>query len=88
MKSVGENDQIVYMWEDKGPSFVKMTKQQYQEAGNKELGNEKFYQEVNEDPSKQFKIESDIIVDSMLIKDEIPLKVAEFLKGGDCQVAK
>ena len=87
LKSVRENDDIVYMWEDKGPSFVKMTREQYEKAGNKELENAKFYEEVLEDTCKEAKKKNDDIVDSMLMKDEIPLRVAEFLKGGRFQVA-
>ena len=41
MKSMKENKDIIYMWEDKGPSFTKMTRNQYITAGEKELGNDK-----------------------------------------------
>ena len=41
------------MWEDKGPSFVKMNKDQYLQAGKVELENDKFYQEVPEHSSKE-----------------------------------
>ena len=76
------------MWEDKGPSFVKMTKEQYLKAGSVELRNDKFYQEVNEHSSEEIKRKNDIVVDEMLQKNEISLKVAEFLKGGQCEVSK
>ena len=33
IKQLKENDNIVYKWEDKGPSFVKMTKEQYLNSG-------------------------------------------------------
>ena len=41
LKEALQNENIIYMWEDKGPSFVKMTKRQYLKAGEKELENEK-----------------------------------------------
>ena len=43
------------MWEDKGPSFTKMTTEQYIEAGNSELSNRAFYEEVQSDPSLDVK---------------------------------
>ena len=88
LKSLKENDDIIYMWEDKGPSFVKMTKNQYLQAGEKELDNEKFYKEVADDKSHEIKRKSDTIVDAMVQNDEISDKVAEFLRAGKCEVAK
>ena len=38
-----------------------------------ELGNEKFYQEVENDLSKEIKAKNDTIVDIMICKDEIPV---------------
>ena len=58
------------------------------QAGKVELEYDKFYQEVPEHSSKEIKRKNDIIVDDMVQKDEIPLKVAEFLKGGQCEVSK
>ena len=55
LKEMKENESIVYMWEDKGPSFTKMTRDQYLEAGRKELQNGDFYQEVANDPSNDIK---------------------------------
>jgi hypothetical protein len=88
LNSMNENNDIIYMWEDKGPSFVKMTRDQYLKAGRIELENERFYQEIPNHSSTEIKRKNDIIVDEMLYKNEIPLKVAEFLKGGQCEVAK
>ena len=51
LKEVRKNDDFVYRWEDKGPSFVKMTKNQYLLAGEKELENGKFYTQADSDPS-------------------------------------
>ena len=88
LKSVKENDDIIYMWEDKGPSFVKLNREQYLRAGNVELENDKFYQEMIEYSPEEIKRKNDFLVDEMLQKNEIPLKVAEFLKGGQCEIAK
>ena len=88
LNSLNENNDIIYMWKDKGPSFVKMTRDQYLKAERIELENERFYQEIPNHSSTEIKRKNDIIVDEMLYKNEIPLKVAEFLKGGQCEVAK
>jgi hypothetical protein len=58
-----KNENIVYMWEDKGPSFVKMSKEQYIKAGEDELSNEQFYTEVDEDLSNEIRVNSAILVD-------------------------
>ena len=88
LKSLRENGEIIYMWEDKGPSFVKMTQKQYQQAGEKELENEKFYKLEDEDKSHEIMRKKDIIVDSMVQREEISDKVAQFLRAGKCEVAK
>ena len=67
------------MGEDKASSFVEMTKQQYLEAGKNELGNRDVYEEISNDKSKQIKTKSDIIVDTLVQKDEVPIKVGEYL---------
>ena len=85
MKEAIRNENIIYMWEDKGPSFVKMTKEQYIQAGENELKNENFYVEIMDDVSKEIKVKNDILVDAIAHKEEITEKVAEFLKAGDCK---
>ena len=76
------------MWEDKGPSFVKMSKKQYIEAGETELQKENFYEEIVNDPSIETKAKNDKIVDDMVFSDEIPLKVGEFLKDGKAELSR
>ena len=88
LKDAKTNDNIIYMWEDKGPSFVKMNKKQYLEAGEKELSNEHFYQEVENDLSHQIKQRNDVIADAMVQNDEIPEKVGLFLKAGKSDLSK
>ena len=88
LKKIKNDDSIVYMWEDKGSSFVKMSKQQYLEAGKNELCNKDVYEEIAIDESKQIKTRCDIIADSLVQNDEVPLKVGEFLKGGKFQLSK
>jgi hypothetical protein len=88
LPKIKNDDSIVYMWEDKGSSFVKMSKQQYLEAGKNELGNKDVYEEIANDESKQIKTKSDIIADSLVQKNEVPLKVGEFLKGGKFELSK
>ena len=45
---------------------------------------EKCYQAVDQYSGKDIKQKNDVIVDKMLHKNEISLKVAEYLKGGKC----
>ena len=77
-------DQFVYMWEDKGPSFTKMTTDQYISAGRAELDKANYYQAVNSDPSLEIKQQSDILTSRMFQNGEITEKVCEYLQlGGD-----
>ena len=73
------------MWEDKGPSFTKMTNEQYIEAGNTELSNRAFYEEVQSDPSSDVKKKSDSLVKKMVSDGEISEKVGEYLQCGGGQ---
>ena len=76
------NDDMIYKWEDKGPSFTKMTKMQYIRAGEKELENPNFYINVDDDQSDSVKKKSDELVQKMFKNEEIPEKVAEYLVSG------
>ena len=82
LKQIKENDDIVYKWEDKGPSFVKMTKEQYLDSGEKELEKPNFYKQVQDDPSELIKPKSDAIVHDMFVNDEISEPVSKFLLNG------
>ena len=82
LKKIKNNPEIVYMWEDKGASFTKMSKEQYISLGERELESE-VYTVVDEDPTKMMKSENDKLVNSMLKKDEISENVANFLVHGD-----
>ena len=88
MNDMKENENIVYMWEDKGPSFTKMTKTHYLEAGNKELENDRFYLEVANDPSKEVKKSNDALAQYMMSKGEVCQNVAEFFENGDQKLPK
>ena len=55
LKDLKENDDVIYKWEDKGPSFTKMTKNQYTEAGEKELETTKLYANRFNDESDEVK---------------------------------
>ena len=79
---IRKDKETVYMWEDKGASFLKMHISQYIEAGEKELSNEKFYEEVLEDPIDDIVAENNKIISQMLQKGEISEKVADFLFSG------
>ena len=88
IKNMKDDNNINYMWEDKGSSSVKMTKEQYLQAGKMELENKDVYEEISEDCSKQVKIRSDVIVDALVHNDEVPLKVGTFLKNGKFNLSK
>ena len=88
LKKINQNSDCVYMWEDKGPSFTKLTKKQYLEAGESELSDPKFYSEVNDDPSQRIKRECDDLVQDMKANEEISEKVAEFLEDGEVKLPK
>jgi hypothetical protein len=66
MNKIKENEETVYMVEDKGPSFTKMTKDQYIKSGEKELENEKFYKVTDDDKSENLKGMSDKLIEDML----------------------
>ena len=83
LKEVQKDEGFVYMWEDKGPSFTKMTRNQYLETGKAELDNNDFYEKVQEDPSHDVKRKCDILVQKMVSDDEISAKVGEYLLSGD-----
>jgi hypothetical protein len=82
LKDIRDKEDIVYMWEDKGPSFTKMSREQYISSGEKELENVKFYTPVDNDPSKSIKRKNDEIVQNMFKSGEISEKVAEYLVLG------
>ena len=62
------DEEMVYMVEDKGPSFTKMTKTQYLQAGEKELENPRFYEPIEDDICKELKAKSDKRVDEMFLR--------------------
>ena len=76
------------MWEDKGPSFTKMRREQYLKAGNAELENSEYYEEVIEDPSIEIKMKCDHLVQKMVQNREVSEKVGEFLQNGDGKLSK
>ena len=88
MKDLKNKTDTVYMWEDKGSSFTKMRKDQYISTGMKELDKDRFYEEIDDDRSKDIKKECDILVEDMMKKDEIPEKVAEYLVSGEYKLSK
>ena len=83
LKNIQTEHDIVYKWEDKGPSFTKMSKDQYLKAGEEELNNESVYKKFEEDLSDEVKKKCDAMVNGMLIRKEIPEKVALYLLSGE-----
>ena len=75
LSDLKEQDDRVYKWEDKGPSFTKMTTIQYTNAGEKELENHKFYTKVANDVSEEVKRKSDELVQKLLSSREVSEKL-------------
>ena len=81
------NKDVIYMWEDKGPSFTKLTVEQYIEAGEKELNNSDFYEVINDDPTDDIKKKcTDLVVD-MQRRKEISDGVSDYLLSGDVKLS-
>ena len=80
----------IYIVEDKGPSFTKMTKDQYLKAGEKELENPRFYEpiDIEDDKCETLKAKSDKLVNDMFLGNEISEPVAKYLKGGGKNLPK
>ena len=87
LNSVKDNNEIVYMWEDKGGSFTKMTRNQYIAVGEKEL-EANSYSKVTGDPCQKIKTENDQLVSHMQARGEIPDKVAAYLLNGEKKMSK
>ena len=82
LKNIKEMDNIIYKWEDKGPSLTKMSMDQYIVSGEKELENGHFYKQIAEDPSNTVKQKNNNLFQKMLAGGEISEPVADFLQGG------
>ena len=88
LKQMKQNYDVLYMWEDKGPSFTKLTVDQYLTAGEKELNNSQFYDIVDEDPTIDIKRKCIELVSKMQKNGEISDKVSEYLMSGDIKLSK
>ena len=76
------------MVEDKGPSFTKMSREQYVQAGENELMKENFYEPIAEATTDDLKRQSDALVDAMLMDGEISESVSKYLKSGGINLPK
>ena len=76
------------MWEDKGPSFTKLTVDQYLEAGEKELNNTEFYEVRDDDPTGDIRKQCIDLIVNMQRRKEISEKVAEYLLSGEVKLSK
>ena len=83
LKDIQTDENVIFKWEDKGPSFTKMMLPQYISAGEAELENEKVYKKVDTDHSDEVKKKCDALVNGMLSRKEIPEKVAIYLLSGE-----
>ena len=52
------------------------------------MENEQTYKVIDGDPSDNIRVQTAMLVDDMVRRNEISEKVAEFLKSGDCKVSK
>ena len=88
LKSIKNDENILYMWEDKGASFTKLKKSQYLSAGEAELQKVQFYEEINSDPVVETKTKKDILVQRMQDDGEITEKVSSYLLKGGSKLPK
>ena len=88
MSEIKGNNDMVYLWEDKGASFTKMRMDQYISAGENELAKTAFYEEIiDEDPSQMIKAKIDELIGRMFRTDELTEKVSDFLISGGCKLS-
>ena len=73
MRSIQEDNDTIYMFEDKEPSFTKLTSKQYFDAGEKEVSKSS-YEHIVDDPIKNVKDQVRNLVDRMKNDDEISEK--------------
>ena len=64
-----------------------MSVENYIEAGEKELLNSKFYEQVNDDPTNQIKHKVIDLVSRMFKNGEIADKVADYMLSGDVKLS-
>ena len=79
--------QTGYMWEDKGPSFTKMTKEQYVAAGEREL-NKPNYEKVKDDPVDEIVNKVKSFVNKLFDDKQISEKIMLYLLNGDKKLSK
>ena len=86
LNQIRKDAENVIMWEDKGPSFTKMTKVQYFQAGDTELSKTKYYSSVNQDKSVNIEKQCNFLVEQMVQKGEISEKLGEYLRTSDSKI--
>ena len=87
MIAIQNNPELVYMWEDKGPSYTKLTKDQYLKAGKSEMEKNN-YEEVINNPIPEVKTKVIEFVQKLKDKGEIFDKVADYLLTGKAEISK
>ena len=81
-----DNDNI-YMWEDKGPSFTKMSRNNYHKAGEKELSKPNYF-EVTENPTDEVVSKVKQYVTLLFDDGEISEKIMLYLQNCDKKLSK
>ena len=87
MNHIRSDHETVYMWEDKGPSFTKMTREQYLDAGKAEL-NKPNYEKVDEDPTDDIAKQIKGFVNKLFSDGQISEKIMSYLLNGDKKLSK
>ena len=87
LKHIKSDHQTVYMWEDKGPSFTKMTQEQYLDAGKTEL-NKSNYEKINQDPVDSIVLQVRNFVNKLFHDGEISEKIMIYLLNGEKKLSK
>ena len=85
LNNIRQDQNTIYMWEDKGPSFTKMSKSQYYEAGENELSQSQFYEVCTKNNTKLLQGQCNNLVNQLVQKGEISEKLGGYLKTSDAK---
>ena len=87
IKEIKEQTDVMYMWKDKGPSFTKLKVDQYLQAGEQELNNPDFYENIDTDPTNEIRRKCIDLISNMQKRGEISDRIADYLLSGDVQLS-
>ena len=87
LKNLSEDQSIVIKKADKGAAVVLMNKEDYITESERQLSDQNFYIETNDDLTEKHSMEITSFLDQMLTNDEITTKVHEYLAPFESKTA-